>query len=287
MKQIRKVDEAWEFYNEFILGSFSKRSQTTEIGRWENHISPMVGEKIINELTIVDLLKLRKSLESKKLSPQTVFHCLSLLRRILNRVVDYDYSVQVPKFRNVMPKFDNRRLRYLSRPELASLLRILNKKSKDWFEISLFAVNTGLRRGEILNLGFENINKNDRNICILDSKTHKNRVVPLNRIAFKIISRKKDKKIFTLSAPKIFEQAVEECRLNDGIQDARHKVVFHTLRHTFASWLVQDGVKLEVVSQLLGHSSINITMRYAHLAPSQAKSAVNLISQKFEEKFDD
>jgi integrase len=280
LKQIRKVDEAWEFYNEFILGSFSKRSQTTETGRWENHISPMVGEKIINELTIVDLLKLRKSLESKKLSPQTVFHCLSLLRRILNRVVDYDPSVQVPKFRNVMPKFDNRRVRYLSRPEFDLLLNILKKKSKAWFDISLFAVNTGLRRGEIFNLGFENINKSDRNICILDSKTHKNRVVPLNGTAFKIISDNKNSKTFPLAAPKIFEQAVKESGLNDGIKDSRQKVVFHTLRHTFASWLVQGGIQLEVVSKLLGHTSLNMTMRYAHLAPSQAKAAVNLISQK-------
>lgn len=282
MKQIRQVDEAWKFYNDFILQSFSKRCQTTETGRWKHHIFPIVGKKIINELTIFDLLELRKSLESKKLSPQTIFHCLSLLRRILNRIVDYDHSVQVPKFKNVMPKFDNRRLRYLSRLELERLLNILKKKSKAWFDISLFAVNTGLRRGEIFNLGFENINNNDRNICILDSKTHKNRVVPLNGTAFKIISDNKNKKIFTLSAPKIFEQAVKESGLNDGIKDSRHKVVFHTLRHTFASWLVQDGIPLAVVSQLLGHSSINITMRYAHLAPSQAKSAVNLISQKFE-----
>jgi site-specific recombinase XerD len=90
----------------------------------------------------------------------------------------------------------------------------------------------------------------------------------LNGTAFKIISKNKNKKIFTFSAPKIF--------------DSRHKVVFHTLRHTFASWLVQDGVKLEMLSQLLGHSSLNITMRYAHLAPSQGKSAVNLISEEFE-----
>ncbi|NDY73068.1 site-specific integrase [Desulfobacter hydrogenophilus] len=282
MKQIRKVHEAWEFYNDFILQSSSKRSQTTETGRWKNHISPIVEKKIIKELTIYDLLELRKSLEAKKLSPQTIFHCLSLLRRILNRVVDYDPSVQVPKFRNVMPKFDNRRLRYLSRPEFDRLLNILKKTSKAWYDISLFAVNTGLRRGEIFNLGFENINKNDRNICILDSKTHKNRVVPLNGTAFKIISNNKNREIFTLSAPKIFEQAVKKSGLNDGIKDSRHKVVFHTLRHTFASWLVQDGVKLEVVSQLLGHSSLNITMRYAHLAPSQGKSAVNLISEKFE-----
>lgn len=282
MKEIRKVDEAWKFYNDFILQSFSKRCKTTETGRWKNHIAPIVGEKTIKELTIYDLLELRKSLESKNLSPQTIFHCLSLLRRILNRVVDYDHSVQVPKFKNVMPKFDNRRLRYLSKPELDGLLNILKQKSNAWFEISLFAVNTGLRRGEIFNLGSENINNNDRHICVLDSKTHKNRVVPLNGTAFKIISDKKNNKIFTFSAPKIFEKAVKESGLNDGVKDSRHKVVFHTLRHTFASWLVQDGVKLEVVSRLLGHSSINITMRYAHLAPSQAKSAVNLISEKLE-----
>ena len=111
MKEIRKVDEAWNFYNDFILQTFSKRCKTTETGRWKNHIAPIVGEKTIKELTIYDLLELRKSLESKNLSPQTIFHCLSLLRRILNRVVDYDHSVQVPKFKNVMPKFDNRRLR--------------------------------------------------------------------------------------------------------------------------------------------------------------------------------
>nr|WP_320194313.1 site-specific integrase [uncultured Desulfobacter sp.] len=179
-----------------------------------------------------------------------------------------------------MPQFDNRRVRYLSRPEFDLLLNILKQKSKAWVDISLFAVNTGLRRGEIFNLGFENINKSDRNICILDSKTHKNRVIPLNGTAFKIISDNKNRKTFTLSAPKIFEQAVKESGLNDGIKDSRQKVVFHTLRHTFASWLVQGGVTLEVVSKLLGHSSLNMTMRYAHLAPSQAEAAVNIISQK-------
>ncbi len=78
MKQIRKVDEAWKFYNDFILQSFSKKSQITETGRWKNHISPIVGEKIINELTILDLLKLRNSLESKKTEPSDCFSLLIL-----------------------------------------------------------------------------------------------------------------------------------------------------------------------------------------------------------------
>ncbi|WP_408936570.1 tyrosine-type recombinase/integrase, partial [Desulfobulbus sp.] len=78
----------------------------------------------------------------------------------------------------------------------------------------------------------------------------------------------------------MFRKAVQESGLNDGITDSRQKVVFHTLRHTFASWLVQAGFPIALVSQLLGHSNINVTMRYAHLAPSQAREAVSLIDRQ-------
>lgn len=61
------------------------------------------------------------------------------------------------------------------------------------------------------------------------------------------------------------------------------KVVFHTLRHTFASWLVQDGVPLVVVSKLLGHSILNITMRYAYLDQLlQARQAIAQLNEKFD-----
>ncbi|HBT97742.1 MAG TPA: hypothetical protein DEB25_09005 [Desulfobulbaceae bacterium] len=85
--------------------------------------------------------------------------------------------------------------------------------------------------------------------------------------------------LFEDKSPRVFRKAIKDSGLNDGITDRRHKVVFHTLRHTFASWLVQAGYPIVLVSQLLGHSSINVTMRYAHLAPSQAREAVNLISR--------
>ena len=73
--------------------------------------------------------------------------------------------------------------------------------------------------------------------------------------------------LFKNCSPKTFSRIVEKSGLNDGVTDRIHKVVFHTLRHTFASWLIQKGVALEVVSTLLGHSSLQMTMRYAHLDP--------------------
>ncbi len=87
-------------------------------------------------------------------------------------------------------------------------------------------------------------------------------------------------KIFQNKNPRLFSRAIKESGVNDNIKDTRDKVVFHTFRHTFASWLVQKGTPLPLVGQILGHSSINVTMRYVHLSQPQAHEAVNLISNR-------
>lgn len=95
----------------------------------------------------------------------------------------------------------------------------------------------------------------------------------------KKITRNIGDPIFENVNPRIFNRVIEKSGLNNGIKDSRQKIVFHTLRHTFASWMIQNGMPSPLISQLLGHSSINVTMRYAHLAPSQAQEAVNIISR--------
>ena len=72
-----------------------------------------------------------------------------------------------------------------------------------------------------------------------------------------------------------FQRTVDKLGFNDGITDQRQKVVFHTLRHTYASWLVMNGVDLYTTQKLMGHKSNQMTQRYAHLAPGYLEKAVN------------
>ena len=71
-----------------------------------------------------------------------------------------------------------------------------------------------------------------------------------------------------------FDRAVIKLGLNDGVTDRLNRIVPHTLRHTFASWLVMNGTPLFEVSKLLRHASIQMTERYAHLAPDHLQNAI-------------
>ncbi len=276
--------EAWEQYDSNILSTASPRSIVTETGRWKNYIEPLLGCSTIDGLTSLAIIKLRGTLFKKNLSPQTVYHCLSLLRRVVKRAKQWGmFSGQLPKFE--MPKFDNKRLRFLSRSEAAQLLTHLKYSQPDWYDITMVALYTGLRASEVFRLTTSDIQLEDGLLTVLDSKNKTlNRVVPLNKYSKEVLSRRMNPQLpsyplFEYNSCKTFSRAVIACGFNNGVRDRRHHVVFHTLRHTFASWLVQGGVPLAVVSQLLGHKDLKMTMRYAHLAPQQANEAIEYLAR--------
>ncbi len=278
----------WSYYVAGVLSQKSKRSQTSEAARWRYLIKYFNDDYLITDIHPLNLINFQRTVNH--LSPQSVAHCLSLLRRVINYSIKIGfYAGPCPKIS--LPKFDNKRLRFLSRDEAQKLLDELKQRSDLWYDISLFALNTGLRAGEIYNLTFGNFDRKNRVAYVMKTKNLKNRTIPLNEIAFQILARrvstragsyifmgKRGKEIKCVDNS--FKKAVTSCGFNSYDTDRLNRVVFHTLRHTFASWLVQDGIPLAVVSELLGHSSINITMRYAHLAPSQGRMAVETIAKR-------
>jgi site-specific recombinase XerD len=78
---------------------------------------------------------------------------------------------------------------------------------------------------------------------------------------------------------KTFPRTVSGLGFNKDISDDREKVVFHTLRHTFASWQVQNGMDLYTLQKLMGHKSFQMVQRYAHLAPDNLKKATTIFNK--------
>ena len=282
------ISDAWELYANLVLSSSPAYCVRTETGRWNNHILKYFGPDLsIESITNKNLLSFRATLAKKRLSPQTIAHCLSLLRRVLHRAQQWDLlDSKLPNFD--MPRFDNKRVRFLTKAEAQTLLVELSLKSQLWHDISLLAFHTGLRAGEIFSLRPSHFDKRNSALYVFETKSNRNRSIPLNTAALEVLQRncvnhvdfifkEHDRQIRNVN--RIFPDAVKACQLNTPTQDRRQRVVFHTLRHTFASWLVQAGTPLIVVSQLLGHKSLQMTMRYAHLAPTQGASAVKALEQ--------
>jgi integrase len=179
---------------------------------------------------------------------------------------------------------NNSRVRFLSRVdekgsrekgEYSRLFRVIREAYPEHLAEFIFAVNTGVRLGSQYAATYEMLDLTRNVLDLPRTKNDEPVHVPLNSMALAAIlslpsSQERKGPIFrnlnhphkaVLSNDHWFKPALKEA----GITDFK----WHDLRHTFTSWLVQDGVPLDQVSKLLGHESLMMTMRYAHLAPNQ------------------
>ena len=277
------------------------RTMNTEKGFYNNWIAPSLGDIPLQKIdpTKVEALALHAQKAGK--SAQTVRHILGIVSRVWNKawtrgLVQGDN----PTKRVKKPRQDNRRTRFLSQEEARSLLDELGKRSMDTYDEAILALFCGLRAGEIHSLTWGDIDLKNETILIRDPKNKNNRHAFITS-EVKAMLKRRDKKqtrnalIFSAIngkqrqwIPETFNRAVDALGLNNtgefttngnGEQiplkhrDARQRVVFHTLRHTFASWLVQRGTPLYTVAELLGHTTLEMTQRYSHLAPDSLRKA--------------
>lgn len=180
---------------------------------------------------------------------------------------------------------------WYSKEELNKLIEVLD--SEDLKDLVLTAFNTGLRQAEQIFLGWSQIDFNQE-IITLDNRTHKTktgriRSIPMNKQVKAIILKRYQNRIpdqefvFTLNGQPIdqdrfskdFKKYIYRAHLNP-------KLNWHSLRHSFASHLVQAGVSIYTVSKLLGHSNISTTEIYSHLRREDLKNATEILDKEFE-----
>jgi integrase len=174
----------------------------------------------------------------------------------------------------------NRRLRYLSVEECQGLVQACLPHLKP---IVVTALNTGMRKEEVLSLRWDKHVDLKHGFILLDTtKSGERREIPINdtlRQTLQALVRRVDSPyVFTgangkrfLDVKRAFHSACQRADIKD--------FTFHDLRHTFASHLVMAGVDLPTVKELLGHKTLSMTLRYAHLAPSHKVKAVAVLGE--------
>ena len=266
------------------LAASSLRSNANVMKVW---LKPLAG-RLLSGVTPADLedLVMRPMLAAGR-SPSYAGKVLRVFSVVWNQAKARGLVEGVnPVSKLRLPKADNRRDRFLTKGEAARLLAALKERDQEAGDYALLSLFTGLRAGECRSLTWADVDLEGGRIFVKDTKNRHNRHAFITAelremLARRARGRSKAEKVFPGVKGGLghnalgyqFDRAVRDLGLNEGVSDRRQKVVFHTLRHTFASWLVQMGAPLYTVSRLLGHGDLKMTMRYAHLAPETQRAA--------------
>jgi integrase len=299
-KEKTAMDEIsfFKFFTEtyFPLAKSEKafKSHDRERGLFENWIDPVIGKLPFKDIAPIHLEKIKKNMADTEKAPRSIQYCLAVIRQVFNHAYRNGvYSGHNPVKRVKVPKVDNRRMRFFTQEEAKDLLDRLHAENHTMWEISLISLHCGLRSKEILKLRWIDINISDGLIKV-DGKGEKTRFAYMTQpIKDMLLSKdigKPDALLFPDPAggirkeiPRTFSRIVNDMGFNDGVTLRKDRSVFHSLRHTYASWLVQSGEDLYVVQKLMGHSTIAMTERYSHLAPKNKEASVSKIEKIWSE----
>lgn len=238
----------------------------------------------LSAITAWEVEKWRNKRLADGIKPATTNRQINLIKGCLSRAVEWEvidsHDLQKVKAQAV----DNAKVRYLSKDEESRLRESLAKFDiKHLTTIVILAINTGMRKGEILSLNWNDINLENKVLTVdfQNAKSGNTRHIPLNTQAFNALS---DWQKLSGNIGYVFKDSNQQRILDfrydwaDLLEDASiTDFRFHDLRHHFASKLVMASVDLNTVRELLGHSDLKMTLRYAHLAPEHKAAAVNLI----------
>ena len=282
---IRFEDFAGQYLDTYI------KLESKNVGKQESLLNNLIAQfrgKYLYQMTTLDIRGYLIQ-RAQNVRPATVNRELSLLRSMFNRAIEWELFEKNPTVGIKKLSENNSRCRWLTDKEQAALLSHCQGATK---MIVLIALKTGLRRGEIMNLKWQQSPGSNyvdfaNNVIVIHeglSKSGKSRYIPMAeslKIAFENFPRQNGSDYIFFnpetgkpvgSVKASFQVALKKA----GITDFK----FHDLRHTFASQLVMKGVDLYTVKELLGHSTVQMTERYAHLKPEKMREAIGKLEKR-------
>lgn len=248
------------------------------------HLNPILGKLPLDKIPMQKIEEYKSIKIKSGLRNKTINNHLTILAKCLRTAVDWEIIDKIPKI--VKLKVAPYESEFLSQEECDLLLA---HAKGIWYEMILFALRTGMRLGELTGLDWSAVDLKEKRVSvvralvrdqIVSPKSNKIRHIPLTDEVCQVLNRREKKSGFVFVDENGDFLKAERCRRNlhficdrAGMKRAK----WHTMRHTFASHLIQLGAHQIEVQRLLGHSDIQTTMRYSHLAPSSLRKAIDLL----------
>ncbi len=301
----------YDLYENAQHGTKTPKGIKCERQYFNNHIKKYIGEKPLKAITVEDIEKIKQSMlkgkstsQEQKYAAATINHVIKLCRHIFKTAILWKKAKENPTQHIKLLPLENQRLRFFTHAEAEILLERLKKiqpkdkraftyqyykdnQTSQVYEMALVSLYCGCRAGELYELKANDINFDTGFLTIRKSKNHNARNIPMPQIIHTMLKKRVESLNITgeslifqdINGGALHEisdryQEIVDELFNQGITDRQQKAVFHTLRHTYASWLVMAGVDLYTVKELMGHKTLDMTMRYAHLAPQKFTAAI-------------
>jgi integrase len=277
------LNALWAAYSEPLVKK--GKNYVTDYGRYKNYLQPALGEKEPKDLAPTDVHRLRLGL-GKRLQPQSVKHVLALLQRLINFGSKQGLCA-APSFKIELPRVHNQKTEFLTTEQLQALTEAL--EFYDWEPLATnfvrLALFTGLRRGELFKLRWDDIDFERGFLTLRAPKGGRDQTVPLSPAAQAVLARhpRQGKSPFIFPGrgggqrtrpPKLIQAIKERAGLPRDFRP------LHGLRHSFASLLASSGrVDLYTLQKLLTHKSPQMTQRYAHLRDESLRRAADLAGE--------
>ena len=284
-----------QLYNNFIEWAKSnKKTWKSDERLYNNHIKKVFEKKLANSITTKDITNLILNIKNngkadgKAYAPQTIKHILLVIKRVYNfNIKNGVININNPTDNVQLEKYDNTRISYLYDDEISRMFEYLDS-NKEWpNDVALIklAFFTGLRKSELFNLEWNNVDLDNKRIFLYETKGGKNQAIIITDNAVQVLLDIKDKcSDSTLVFPsKLGGKRNDVKKLWARIKKAaniRSDIRFHDIRHTFGT-LATATIPVKIVQKMMTHKDIKTTLRYAHIQEKEMIDAANNLGQLF------
>ncbi len=257
--------------------------------RWKEEIGYTVLADIDSDtITKIRDKLLNEDVNGKPRSPTTVIKYMASLSTVFTVAVqDWGWLDDNPMRNIKKPKAARGRVRYLNDDERERLLAACkDSRNKNLYLYVILAISTGMREGELFSLKWQDVYLDGEYLILHETKNDERRRVPVTGHALELLKeyakeRRTDTELLFPSnkdpqKPINVATAWTTARKEANINDFR----WHDLRHCTASYLVMDGANLAEIAEILGHKTLQMVKRYAHLSDSHVSNVVSSMNNK-------